>query len=127
MEKFEFEDKINPWGVESLDDFLFFCCPECDYRNGSKSSFIKHALINHSGSKCIVDKLDIQKKEPVAIPLHETKSTTDKFVGFRNEEVFGHRTKLDELSDIDLRIPFRLSGLNGAGLFSHVVSRDNAC
>ena len=29
-------DKDNPWAVENLKEFLYFCCPECDERNQSE-------------------------------------------------------------------------------------------
>ena len=41
------DDKINPWDVSNLEEFLFFCCPECDSKHPSKASFINHALIEH--------------------------------------------------------------------------------
>jgi hypothetical protein len=37
----------NPWAVKQLDDFLFFCCPECPDKTPTKLNFINHALINH--------------------------------------------------------------------------------
>ena len=39
----ELDVKSNPWKVTSLDDFLFYCCPECDDRSGTKTDFIQHA------------------------------------------------------------------------------------
>ena len=34
----------NPWDVVNLDDFLYYCCPECDeYRDQSRDLFIQHA------------------------------------------------------------------------------------
>ena len=45
----------NPWCVENLEEFLYFCCPECDERNQSKESFIEHAFEQHPNSKeCLV-------------------------------------------------------------------------
>ena len=40
-----------PWIVESLEDFLHYCCPECNDRNQSRDSFIQHALSNHPNAK----------------------------------------------------------------------------
>lgn len=60
--------KDNPWNVESFDDFLFYCCPECDERNQSKDLFIKHALNHHpEAHKNLValDTLDIKKNESI--------------------------------------------------------------
>ena len=41
------DEKFNPWDVHELEEFLFFCCPECDDRSPTKASFINHALIQH--------------------------------------------------------------------------------
>ena len=60
--------KDNPWSVESFDDFLFYCCPECDERNQSKDLFIKHALIHHPEAQknlVALDTLDIKKSESI--------------------------------------------------------------
>ena len=44
------EIKHNPWDVNDLDEFLYYCCPECDEKvpRISKEKFIRHALSNHS-------------------------------------------------------------------------------
>ena len=34
----------NPWLIGTLDDFLYYCCPECDQRNHTKELFVQHAL-----------------------------------------------------------------------------------
>ena len=54
-EGFEF---FNPWNVKSLDDFLFYCCPECEQRNINKSDFIKHVVTNHPKSQEFIDLLE---------------------------------------------------------------------
>ena len=39
---------FNPWhGVESLYDFSYFCCPECDLKWQGKQEFINHAFTKH--------------------------------------------------------------------------------
>lgn len=37
----------NPWDVDSLEAFTFFCCPECDYKSRESMLFEGHALKNH--------------------------------------------------------------------------------
>ena len=46
MSKFDNYDQ-NPWMVEQLEDFLFFCCPECDEKCRTKDIFLQHALCHH--------------------------------------------------------------------------------
>ena len=41
----------NPWNVGNLDEFLYFCCPECDLRDQSKAQFLQHALEQHPKAK----------------------------------------------------------------------------
>ena len=46
-EQLEDEEKFSPWDVSDLDDFLFYCCPECEAKSSSKSMFVHHALSKH--------------------------------------------------------------------------------
>ena len=41
----------NPWKVQSISDFNYFCCPECVFRAKEDFSFQAHALQNHVLSK----------------------------------------------------------------------------
>ena len=43
MEEYE----KSPWSVECLEEFLYYCCPECDHREHSKDFFIQHAFGQH--------------------------------------------------------------------------------
>ena len=42
---------MNPWNVQSIQDFNFFCCPECVYRSKEEFEFQEHALQKHEHSK----------------------------------------------------------------------------
>ena len=37
----------NPWAVDSLQKFNYYCCPECDIKCQAKQDFIKHAFECH--------------------------------------------------------------------------------
>ena len=41
----------NPWTVPTLEDFLFYCCPECPHKSRSSISFTKQKKKNHPKSK----------------------------------------------------------------------------
>ena len=41
---------MNPWSVESIAAFNFFCCPECVYRSKEENSFQTHAIQFHPKS-----------------------------------------------------------------------------
>ena len=57
---------MNPWNVESLEEFLYFCCPECDLKDTSKVHFLQHALEQHPNAKECVQQFNefIIKEEP---------------------------------------------------------------
>jgi hypothetical protein len=40
-------DLVNPWSVETLEEFHFYCCPECNDRYQSAIKFKAHATFNH--------------------------------------------------------------------------------
>ena len=37
----------NPWLVASKDDFLYYCCPECDMKSKEYDRFYNHAIYSH--------------------------------------------------------------------------------
>ena len=41
---------MGPWSVECLEDFLYYCCPECDHKEHSKDFFIQRAFAQHPGA-----------------------------------------------------------------------------
>ena len=51
---FRMNDEINPWAIHNVEDFLYFCCPECEEKNQSKDLFIKHAINEHPKSKTTI-------------------------------------------------------------------------
>ena len=53
----------NPWSARNLDEFLYYCCPECDTKDQSKEVFIKHALDNHPNSREYVVRAAIKNEE----------------------------------------------------------------
>ena len=37
----------NPWQVQSLDEFLYYNCPECNIKSQNKEVFVYHAWQHH--------------------------------------------------------------------------------
>ena len=57
--------KISPWDVTSVEDFLYYCCPECDLKSKDSQSFIEHAIACHNQlAQFIRDEPDIQDPPP---------------------------------------------------------------
>ena len=58
-------DESNPWLVNNLDDFLYYCCPECGLKDKSKEIFLQHALEAHpNAKKSLSKKTKLVKHEP---------------------------------------------------------------
>ena len=75
----------DPWNVDTLEEFLYYCCPECkDERIQNKEDFIKHALEVHPKSKVSVSKI-IQVKKESSIDI-ENECDTEYFVKNENNE-----------------------------------------
>ena len=41
----------NPWVVETIEEFSFYCCPECDFKSKKGDYFRSHAIESHNKSK----------------------------------------------------------------------------
>ena len=55
----------NPWHVPTLDEFLFYCCPECNVKTKEQSQLFDHALETHESShESLVSLSNNIKKEP---------------------------------------------------------------
>ena len=53
----------NPWTVDAVNDFSYFCCPECDFKSKAVPTFINHAAKNHPNAKEFIDSHDFLKQE----------------------------------------------------------------
>ena len=84
---------MNPWEVQSLQDFTFICCPECVYRSQDAESFECHALDNHPDSKDFF-KVHTIKPEFIEDPL-----ATDTEFTPNLELNYVHDIKEDENSE----------------------------
>ena len=77
FEDLEIEEKFNPWDVKSIEDFRFYCCPECSTRNVHKSDFIRHAVTFHPRSQIIIEKLENSKEDEEEDVYEGTKTISE--------------------------------------------------
>ena len=56
------EDQKNNWSVTNVDDFLYYCCPECNTLHKNKDSFLKHAFIQHPKSQQYLHNFEVNKE-----------------------------------------------------------------
>ena len=68
--------ELNPWSVDSIESFSFYCCPECIFRSKEEYFFQIHAIENHVQSKAFFQEgnveCDVTIKEEV---LEEVESS----------------------------------------------------
>ena len=41
---------VNPWTVDNLDVYLYYCCPQCEHKSKTKPLFVNHAHTCHPES-----------------------------------------------------------------------------
>jgi hypothetical protein len=60
-------DYLNPWNAANcIQDYNFYCCPECVYRSKSEGDFQIHATCNHPESKVFFDRLE-GRIDPISV------------------------------------------------------------
>ena len=77
----------NPFDVESIDEFLFYCCPQCDIKCKDWKSFIKHARQIHTQAKEVplyLPTLDFKDEE---MPMSENIESTEFNIEDSDEEL----------------------------------------
>ena len=84
----------NPWEVENVEDFLFFCCPECDVKNHSRDHFLKHAFDQHPKSKEYLEKWAYSIKDEL-----KEENNQNKFIKDDEMEQSMKEEKIDEETD----------------------------
>ena len=67
--------KMLPWGAESIEEFLFYCCPECDEKYKDCQNFIDHAMHAHDSAE--VSTLESSNIETEEIIQEESKDEDD--------------------------------------------------
>ena len=89
------ENGNDLWSVDNLEEFLYFCCPECEMKNQSKYLFIQHALENHPHAINSLKKFEVKKEEPTGYDVDENvnkqliniNKSCDNFEDFTSEFV----------------------------------------
>ena len=102
---------INPWQVESIQEFSFLKCPECTFDSKEEGTFQDHAIENHPLAfilfgKCFEDplafeehKLDIEedfdlKNEPENLFLSSISDEESFIKSEASEDYENHSSEL---------------------------------
>ena len=106
------QEFLNPWQVTSKDEFLFYCCPECDITAKDYKVFYEHAIESHPRSKGSLDQLDEE---------HVKEELKDKHPNDQNDKF---EIQSDDTTDIDgLRDPQVCLGQSSVRVGGTVVER----
>ena len=84
----------NPWHFKDLEDFLYYCCPECNQKNQSKDYFLEHALHEHPKSKEFLETYKV-KKEQIENEAIKSEYCNDNNEHAESLENFKHFDKKD--------------------------------
>ena len=72
----EIKLELNPWQVSNIEDFLFYCCPECDLKTKDSHNFVTHAQHSHSKSKVLLN--EVTKNLEVKTELERLDSSDNR-------------------------------------------------
>ena len=69
----------NPWDVTTVDEFLFYNCPECDVKAKDANTFMSHAIEKHELAKHYMSQYDLieDKDNKSEVQEHESSKKCD--------------------------------------------------
>ena len=105
-------DHENPWSVDDIEEFLYFCCPECEERNQSKELFLQHAFNQHPKAKECLQKLTV-KEEP-----------NDGEIILNNEECTSELPENFEYEDPSLQQSYEATGYDNYDIMKCVIKEE---
>ena len=94
----------NPWAVESIEAFSFYCCPECDFLSKDGDHFKRHAIESHKKSKVffIVSKPEnTAHKDPLEVET-ESGSQDESEEAMEDFDASDTRVKEESISKLGL-------------------------
>ena len=91
--------QMIPWGAENLDEFLFYCCPECDDKFKESQSFLDHAMHNHENSNLEMETMPMEIQDELKYEV------TSMGTPHENSNLAMETTPIVVSSAIPLRFP----------------------
>ena len=69
---------MNPWKVQTFEDFLYYCCPECDTKTKEENQLYDHAVEEHQLAKDVLpskSEFKVEETDKAQTDLIETTGT----------------------------------------------------
>ena len=97
----------NPWAVDSLDNFTFYCCPECNIRSQNKQEFINHAFSKHPEGAPALYLIKDQTVQGVNFPLNDELKVESDIkdeieINFNTSDLLQGEEPMDDDFDYDM-------------------------
>ena len=70
----------NPWDSKSLEDFLHFLCPECNYLTKYSDDFLQHSANHPMANDFILNHQDIMEEDNTNVDDEEEQVEPTEFV-----------------------------------------------
>ena len=76
----------NPWIVEELEEFLYYCCPQCDFKEqfDQREQFVEHALRCHPMARKHIETFMVKKENIQEFEEYSTNIISE--VHYQDEE-----------------------------------------
>ena len=71
---------MNPWHVESIQEFVFLNCPECIYKSKEEDAFQQHAMQNHPQSSVLFQPSTTEQEITVSNVIISEDGTTAEII-----------------------------------------------
>lgn len=96
----------NPWQVDDIAAFSFFCCPECVYRAKTVPDFQVHAIINHPNAKDFFERYGDKYWQEHDENIESAENIDSEPIKIKVEPEITQDSKLPDIKqDLDLIIP----------------------
>ena len=115
----------NPWEVETLDAYLYYCCPECEHKCKTKPLFVDHAYSCHPEAKEtlkyqevkeeIVVKSDVTIKEETIEPEITLQTFNESYYFDKEEDWY----ETDEAPEPKKKKKKKLPKIKNEGMYIH--------
>ena len=87
------DDNNNSWCVSTIEEFLHYCCPDCDVKIREQENFVRHALSEHPVSANYLGQLIV--KEEFIVDKNDTNAEED----MEGENIIGKNEESNDYMD----------------------------
>ena len=86
----------SPWSVDNLEEFIFYCCPECEEKNCDRELFLQHAFDNHPHSQEYLQHFQVKE---------EALDENDYIVKEEEDEEYYENEEIDHNNQEETQMP----------------------